>query len=264
MQRTLITRPLPDLPHTISSIVNEAVWYDSHCSTDARVWFADGVTPCYLKQAPAGTLQPEATMMQFLHSHLMAPELLGFETENGYDYLLTQAVEGEDGIHPDHLSQPERLAVLFGQSLRRLHELPTSGCPFPNRTAQMMQDIDSLYAPDASQPSPSGDQQILQMPAEDAVESCRHLFQNHSDNVVIHGDYCLPNIIIHNWQFKAYIDVGYGGVGDRHYDLFWGIWTLNYNLHTDRYDQAFKDAYGHELIDPDRIELYRLISGLTG
>lgn len=264
MERTIITRQLPELPHTIANIVKGAVWYDSHCSPDAQVWFADGQTPCYLKQAPAGTLQPEAMMLQFLHRHQMAPEMLCYETQDGYDYLLTRAAEGEDGIHPEHLSKPERLAVLFGQNLRRLHELPTTGCPFPNRTAEMMQDIDGRYAPDASPLDSLGDQQILQMPVEDAVESCHDLFQNHNDDVVIHGDYCLPNIIIHNWQFSAYIDVGYGGVGDRHYDLFWGLWTLNYNLHTERYDQTFKDAYGAELIDPDRIELYRLIAGLTG
>ncbi len=264
MQRTVIDRPMPELPQIISSIVKDAVWYDSHCSPDARVWFADGSTQCYLKQASAGTLQPEAAMMLFLHRNQMAPELLCYETEGGYDYLLTMAAEGEDGIHPDHLSQPVRLAELFGQTLRRLHELPTTDCPFPNRTAQMMQEVDSRYSPGAQRPVPSGDQQILQMPVDDAVEFCHNLFDNHSDDVVIHGDYCLPNIIIQNWQFNAFIDVGYGGVGDRHYDLYWGLWTLNYNLHTDRYDQVFMNAYGPELIDPDRIELYRLISGLTG
>lgn len=263
MQRTLITRQLPELPKTISNTVTNAVWYDSHCSPDARVWFADCRTPCFLKQAQAGKLQPEAMMLQFLHQHHMAPEMLGYETLGGYDYLLTQAAEGEDGINPEHLSQPERLAILYGQSLRHLHELPTTDCPYPNRTSHMMQDVDCRYAPDSTQTWSSGDQRILHMPVEEAVACCHDLFHNHNDDVVIHGDYCLPNIIINNWQCSAFIDVGYGGIGDRHYDLFWGIWTLSYNLHTDRYEQIFKDAYGADLIDPDRLELYRLISGLT-
>jgi kanamycin kinase len=53
------------------------------------------------------------------------------------------------------------------------------------------------------------------------------------------------------------------GVGDRHYDLFWGIWTLNYNLKTDKYKDIFLDAYGRSLIDFDRLELCRLLAGLT-
>ena len=45
------------------------------------------------------------------------------------------------------------------------------------------------------------------------------------------------------------IDVGCGGVGDRHIDLFWGVWTLAYNLKTDRYGERFLDAYGRDGVD---------------
>ena len=38
--------------------------------------------------------------------------------------------------------------------------------------------------------------------------------------VLLHGDYCLPNIVLNDWKFSGFIDVGNGGVGDRHIDLF--------------------------------------------
>jgi len=44
-------------------------------------------------------------------------------------------------------------------------------------------------------------------------------------NTFLHGDYCLPNIILDDWRFSEYIDLDNGGVGDRHIDLFWGAWT---------------------------------------
>lgn len=38
-------------------------------------------------------------------------------------------------------------------------------------------------------------------------------------------------------------------IGDRHYDISWGIWTLHYNLKTDNYSDLFLDAYGRKDID---------------
>ena len=58
-------------------------------------------------------------------------------------------------------------------------------------------------------------------------------------------------------SFSGFIDLGGGGVGDRHIDIFWGAWTLNFNLKTDRYRERFYDAYGRDRIDE---ELVRLVS----
>ena len=71
------------------------------------------------------------------------------------------------------------------------------------------------------------------------------------NDTLIHGDYCLPNVMLDNWRFSAFIDLGQGGVGDRHVDLFWGAWTLRYNLGTDAYRDRFLDAYGRDLLDKD-------------
>ena len=67
--------------------------------------------------------------------------------------------------------------------------------------------------------------------------------------VLLHGDYCLPNILLRDWTLAGFIDVGCGGVGDRHIDLFWGAWTLWWNLKTDQYRSRFFDAYGRDVLD---------------
>ena len=77
--------------------------------------------------------------------------------------------------------------------------------------------------------------------------------------VLTHGDFCLPNIMLDGWKFSKYIDVGNGGIGDRHVDLFWGAWTLNFNLGTNEYRDVFFDAYGRDKIDPAIIELIETI-----
>ena len=73
--------------------------------------------------------------------------------------------------------------------------------------------------------------------------------------VLLHGDYCLPNIIFDNWKFSGFIDVGNGGVGDRHIDLFWGVWTLWFNLKTNKYQERFLDAYGRDKADETALKI---------
>ena len=65
-------------------------------------------------------------------------------------------------------------------------------------------------------------------------------------DTLLHGDFCLPNIMLDNWQFSGFIDLDGAGVGDRHIDLFWGMWSLQFNLKTDQYRQRFLDAYGRD------------------
>ena len=61
--------------------------------------------------------------------------------------------------------------------------------------------------------------------------------------------------MLDNWRFSGFIDLDNGGVGDRHIDIFWGIWTLQFNLGTNEYASRFIDAYGRERVDKDMLRL---------
>ena len=78
-------------------------------------------------------------------------------------------------------------------------------------------------------------------------------------DTLLHGDYCLPNIILDDWKFSGFIDLGNGGVGDRHVDIFWGIWTLFYNFKTFDYTKRFMEVYGKDKIDTDTLRLIAAI-----
>ena len=77
------------------------------------------------------------------------------------------------------------------------------------------------------------------------------------NDTLIHGDYCLPNVMLDNWKFSGFIDLGNGGVGDRNIDIFWGVWTLFFNLHTEKYTDRFLDAYGRDKVNT---ELLRVVA----
>ena len=89
---------------------------------------------------------------------------------------------------------------------------------------------------------------------QDLFNENKDLMKN---DTLIHGDYCLPNIMLDDWRFSGFIDLGNGGVGDKHIDLFWGAWTLNFNLKTDKYRDRFLDAYGRSDIEE---EMFKVIA----
>ena len=45
------------------------------------------------------------------------------------------------------------------------------------------------------------------------------------------------------------------GIGDKHIDLFWGAWTLEFNLKTSKFKDRFFDAYGRNNVDLEIVEL---------
>lgn len=58
-----------------------------------------------------------------------------------------------------------------------------------------------------------------------------------------HGDLCLPNIIVDNKNhFAGFVDLEGAGRGDKKCDYAWLLWSLEYNLKTDAYNEKLVKA----------------------
>lgn len=238
----------PDLfPALFRPLLMGSAVYDSSCSPAAKVWFIDRDGGYYLKSAPKGTLQKEAALTRFFHSKQLGAEVLAYESLDR-DWLLTARVPGEDCTFPVYLADPKRLCDVTAEALRMLHSIDPSGCPITDRTAGYLTTARSNYENKRYDVSLFPDNWGYSTPeaAWQVVEGQGHLLQA---DTLIHGDYCLPNIMLDNWKFSGFIDLDTGGVGDRHVDLFWGAWSLQFNLKTDAYRNRFLDAYGRSDID---------------
>ncbi len=257
MKRTRIIFPdLAEFPAPFHDILKRAALYDSSCSPEARVVFADLDGGYFLKRAPRGSLENEAKMAAYFHKKGLGAAMLGYHSEEGYDWLLTARVPGEDCTHAQYLDDPKRLTDTIATHLRTLHELDFSDCPVQDRTSAYLTTAEAGYRAGRCDVSLFGDKIPLQSAEEawETVEKSKHLLKN---DVLLHGDYCLPNIMLNDWCFSGFIDLGNGGVGDRHIDLFWGAWTLWFNLKTDAYRERFFDAYGRDKLES---ELLRVIA----
>lgn len=249
MERKPIIPELDAFPEELRPILSGGTVYDSSCSAQARVYYIEKEGGIYLKCSPAGTLQREAAMTAFFHNKGLAAQVLGY-ISGEQDYLLTRRIPGEDCIWPRYLEDPKRLSQLTGELLRSLHETDIAGCPVPDRTEEYVTAAhrgyrENLYEADLF-PDNWG-----YATAEDAWKDVQTYGPYLKKDTLLHGDYCLPNILLDNWKFSGFIDLDSGGVGDRHVDLFWGAWTLRFNLHTDAWCSRFLDAYGRDRIEPE-------------
>ena len=241
-----IDRPMPD---EVARLAYKSAIYDSSCSPEARVYFIDKDEGYYLKFAKPGALENEAKMNSYFCRRGIGPEVLYYGSSEE-DILLTRRVAGEDCTHQIYLDEPKRLSDTIALSLRELHEMDFWDCPIQQRTEEYIASVlsnyhtgnyDKSHFPDSFGYASAEEAYAVFMDGKDALDS----------KVLLHGDYCLPNIMLDGWRLSGFIDLGCGGVGDRHIDLFWGAWTLWFNLGTDEYRARFLDAYGRDAIDED-------------
>ena len=249
MKRTPICIDLSTIPTQFHPYLQDAALFDSSCSPAAKVYYLDKGPGYYLKTAPKGSLGKEAALTRFFHSKGLAAEVLSYENLAA-DWMLTRRIPGEDCLYQPYLDDPARLCDITAQLLRQLHETDHAGCPVANRTADYLATACRNWENKRYDASLFPDNWGYAT-AEEAWAELEKNGKFLRSDTLLHGDYCLPNIMLDNWRFTGFIDLDAGGVGDRHIDLFWGMWSLQFNLKTDRYRERFLDAYGRECINED-------------
>lgn len=249
MKKTLIEVDIGAYPQEFHTILKGADVYDSSSSKLARVIFIDKDGGYYLKSADKGTLKSEAELADYFHRKGLTSSVLGY-LSGEKDWLFTERVRGEDCTHTQYIDDPKRLCDTAAELLRKLHSIECDDCPVQDKTYRYLERARDNYLKACYDVSLFPDNWGYDSAdkAWRVLQKYGHLLKN---DTLIHGDYCLPNIMLDNWRFSGFIDLGDSGVGDRHIDLFWGVWSLGYNLKTDMYAERFLDAYGREAVDRD-------------
>lgn len=253
MKKTEIEKIPYTLPEFFDKYVSGARIYDSSCSPLARVYFIDRDGGYYLKRGASGSLEREALMIEYFYKKGLGAEVLGYRKGES-DLLLTRAVIGEDCTSAHYLAEPKRLAELLGERLRALHELDASDCPVKDKMDEYIALAEKNYSTDSYNKEHFPDS-FGYSSGEEAYKVLTEGKGLMKAEVLVHGDYCLPNIMLDDWRFSGFIDLGNAGIGDRHIDLFWGRWSLGFNLGTDEYGERFFDAYGRDKIDKESLRV---------
>ena len=82
--------------------------------------------------------------------------------------------------------------------------------------------------------------------------NCPFLSSESNGKDFVHGDLCLPNIIVDNkGHFAGFVDLSNAGLGDKNYDYAWLLWSLEYNLKTDIYNDELINSLNIKLSEYD-------------
>lgn len=257
MKLKLLKININNYPDSVKYLIKDANIYDSSCSSEANVIFADKDSGYFIKSAAKGTLKNEAVMTKYFNSLGLSAKVVEYISADK-DYLVTEKIVGEDCISEKYLDNPTKLCDTLAENLRLLHSIDYQDCPITNHTESYLARAESNFM--------SGNYDKTHFPdsfgyrsAEEAREVILANSMLLKCDTLLDGDYCLPNIVLNDWKLSGFIDVGNGGVGDKHVDIFWAIWTLFYNLKTNAYCERFIDAYGRDKISNDALRLVAAI-----
>ncbi len=241
MNKTKTTLEPSSLPPHLRHLLDGATVYDSSCGARARVLYLD--TGYYLKLAAPGSLSNEAELGRLLYPRGLSAEVVDYVRTAERDILVTREVPGCDLTHI--CGEPLEVCRLMALALRGLHEQTTDGLPVARAqldyAGAVRRQLDGKRHVSAELCDYFGicdDEQTLRL-AREGISSL-------SADTLIHGDACLPNVIQASGRLSGFIDLGGAGVGDRHIDLYWAVWSLWYNLGTADFSDAFLDMYGRD------------------
>ena len=252
-----------EYPPKIARFLEGTDVFDSSCSEDAKVLYIEKDGGYYLKSAEEGALVNESLMTGYMHSLGLSAEVLYHGSFGGRDYLLTRRLRGEDCTEHVYISDPVKLCDTTATLLRELHEMNGKDCPVQDRISSYADTVKNGF--DGSHYEPDLFKGIWEFGSfEETKKVAERGMPLLKRDVLLHGDYCLPNIILDDWRLSGYIDVGNGGIGDRHIDVLWGIWTLNFNLGTTGYTERFIDAYGRDMVEPDMLRMVAAMEIIGG
>jgi kanamycin kinase len=247
--------PLPfDLVDRYAAWKWEPVW-------ETTYEFTRGQERRFVKLSPAGRALPdEAQRLRWASGRLPVPHVVEYGTDGETDWLITEALPGVDATRFE--TDPRRLAVALGEGLKNFHSrVPPRECPFDFTVPTAVAHVRARAATGLIAPEDLH-QEHRHWTVDEAVEHLVATAPEPESEVVCHGDYCLPNVLLVDGRVTGYVDLGGLAVAEPWWDLAVGSWSVTWNLGSG-YEGIFFDAYG---ITPDegRIAWYRLLCDFLG
>lgn len=222
-----------------------------------------GAANAYLKILPLGHQEPlmlYRDKLQWLSGRLPVPEVLLYETDERYEYLLMTEIAGSDATDEQFRSKAEQTVSLLAEGLRAIHHADARGCPFDCGASGRLRLIERRLSTGRI------DRQKIEERFQDTPERlyerlCAELPDMAETSVLCHGDYCVPNVMIDSGRISGFIDLADAGLSDPYRDLAAAQRSIARNF-GERHVALFYRKYGMEP-DPVKLRLYDLMEHLA-
>jgi aminoglycoside phosphotransferase len=274
------------LAPAVADLLDGGAWTAVTSGAWSRVWrvdLADGSRRVAVKVAlehsnegvagadPRELLAREAQCLSWVagpaaRAGVPVPEVvLAPDPDPGVDpVLVTSFLDGEADLRL--LGSSERATEALGRTLARLHTIDPAGCPFDASAAALLAEAGArvaagLVSSDELQPA------LQSFTPERLLTHVRAMAPpavHEADQVLVHGDFCVTNLLVDPATAAAtgVLDWGRCGIGDRHLDLAVTASSVVRNFGGEALPGFFA-AYGESHPDPLRLEFYALLDELS-
>lgn len=163
----------------------------------------------------------EYEIMRWLRGVLPVPEVLAYEREGGRSYLLMTRIAGKMACAEEYMRDPVRLTGMLADTLKALWRVDTADCPCRwgiDRKLAMaeywvehgMIDMENVEPDTYGEGGFASPAQLYRWLAAHKPEE---------EPVLVHGDFCLPNLFFQGDRLEGLIDLGRTGIGDKWQDI---------------------------------------------
>ncbi len=189
---------------------------------------------CVLKILDSRLHNEESSVevLNWLKGKLPVPEVLAFEKNGDFQYLLMTRIPGEMSCSEYYMEHPGELLLLLVQAFKMLWSTDISGCPKSRdfdaelRAARYRVE-NNLVDIDDAEPDTFGENGF-----ENPAALLKWLEENKPacEPVLSHGDFCLPNVLLKNGKVSGFIDCGDMAIGDKWKDIALCYRSLKHNF----------------------------------
>ncbi|RXZ78847.1 hypothetical protein EBB07_25415 [Paenibacillaceae bacterium] len=211
----------------------------------------------------AGSLYEEAERLNWMKGKLPVPEVIRYYKEHDKEYLVMSYIEGCVGSEYQHLDGEKSLGFVLGEGLRKIHRVGIDQCPFK---AFLPENLISMVKNNIEHHFDQVTEVINRAFPDETLEQLMDFLEINRplDNELVftHGDYGSGNVIIHNGELNAFIDVDGAGVSDPYYDIYYLIKSLT--QYSDRHEEVpgFLKGYGINELDQQKMKFHQIIDVL--
>ena len=173
----------------------------------------------------------ELEMLRWLNGKIPVPRIIEHIREDENSFILMSKCPGRMSCDERYMQDPKRQAELLAEALHTLWEIPVGNCPckWPlerrlqiaaKNIAQNHVDVNGAQSDTFGSSGFRDPEALLQWLIDHKPEE---------QQMLSHGDFCLPNIILNKNGLSGLIDLGKAGIADPWQDIALCIRSLSNN-----------------------------------
>ena len=204
-----------------------------------------------LKIEPVSDESENAHAMHlWLDGKIPVPRILASVLQDDLRWTVMTRISGEMSCADAYRTDPHRLVRVLAEAMQKLWTIDISDCPVDQSPAAKLARARKIVEAgevnmDLVDPETFGENGFSSPAA-----LLLWLEENAPDfePVLTHGDYCLPNVFLENWEFTGFLDLGRSGAGDKWTDIaiLWRSLRDNFGGH---YGEAVEGFHPDKLFD---------------